>query len=768
MPDSRAAPPPGPRRGPPRSVLFDMREAIIALSLLMSARYLLWRATDTLNTATPLAATLSTLLLAAEVYGFVTVCLFYLQARRPVPVPPRELPERELPSVDVFVTIFNEPLEVLARTLVGCAALDYPRDRLNVWVLDDGAREEVRGLAERHRARYLARTDRRHAKAGNVNFGLSRTRGELVLVLDCDHIPVRSILRETVGYFSDPKVGFVQMPHHFYNADVFQHNLHLDKELVHEQDLFFKVMLPGRQRTDSVMFAGSTAVLRRAALDSIGGLKTACAIEDTHTSMHLHAKGWSGVFHDKALAAGLSPESFAGYLTQRRRWTQGGVQLFVLDNPLLRPGLTPVQRLVHFASVLYFFSSWARLVFLLTPIFFLVWGVSPLVCSTGTLLAYFGPHYLFSHLAVIVVSREYRNPFWSEVYEVASCFPLSWTALTTVLQPDRLIFNVTPKGEAARPGTRLPWLHALPHATVIGLLCAGVVVATRRMTLASLELNSYTFSCLWAAFNVVLLGCAIEGARERPQLRSGHRVRRRLECELSYHGRRFRGWTAELSESGARIELDTKEHLPPLVRVVVFSADYDHRTGFEGEATTLESEVVHQDGHFLGGSTVGLKFTDLGPATRDSLLRQIFTAPDAWAALERPFVSSWTAFWHILTSLLRPRLRKPKRARRGRARIRVALACRLEGPEFAAEGTLQDLSVSGARLKLAPGLSPPEFVTLRFAAAGADRTVQCRRVHSQPPPKKGLPTPGRHGLKFLSPGHLEPGLLEDLEDAASG
>ena len=92
------------------------------------------------------------------------------------------------------------------------------------------------------------------------------TDGDLIAVFDVDHVPARTFLRETVGFFSDDKIGFVQMLHHFYNADVFQHNLHLDRELVHEQDLFFKVMLPGRQRTDSVMFAGSTAVLRRTAL----------------------------------------------------------------------------------------------------------------------------------------------------------------------------------------------------------------------------------------------------------------------------------------------------------------------------------------------------------------------------------------------------------------------------------------------------------------------------------------------------------------------
>lgn len=754
--------------------LLSMRHPVIALSLLMSLRYLIWRATSTINTQTPVHTAISVTLLAAEVYGYLSVALFYFQVRRPADNVPPQVAERDLPTVDVFIPIYNEPQEILHRTLVACAALDYPRDRLAIHVLDDGPRDSIRTLAERFGCRYLTRPDRTHAKAGNMNNGIKNSRGELILTLDCDHVPVSSFLRETVGYFSDPKAAFVQTPHHFYNADIFQHNLHLDDELVHEQDLFFQVIEPGRQRTNSVMFAGSAAVLRRSALESIGGIQTACAIEDTHTSMRLQARGWKGIYHHKTLSAGLSPESYAGYLTQRMRWTRGGVQLFVLDNPLLRPGLSLSQRLSYFSSVLYFFHGWSRLVYLVIPLAFLLGRYDPIVCGVGELMGYFLPHYLCAHLAVILVSREFRNPFWSDVYEAASAFSLSWTALVTILQPDKLIFNVTPKGEKGGRAHQIRWTYVLPHVSLILLLTMGMVAATRRMAVTGLELNSYSLSCLWAAFNVILLGCAIEGTRERPQLRSDHRVHRRLGAELSYHGRRFEGIASVLSESGGLIELDTDEHMPPLVRVRIFSDDYDRSTGLNGEMTELECEVVHQDMRGKG-SRVGIRFTDMTLQRQESLVRQMFSAPDSWNAHERPFVSSVTAFAHIASSVLRPRLRKPARARRGRARVAVRLDAIVAAAGARVPVRILDLSVVGARISVPAKTDLPQRLSLSFAVSDKPIEILCRLARRpQPKPRtlfNGRPRPNgqpdEFGLKFLSPEHLDPGVIEELENAAS-
>ncbi len=732
---------------------FYVGEAAIVLSLLASMRYLVWRITSTINMASPVHTALSCLLMAAEIYGFVSVALFYFQVRRPVKAVPLPLPESEddLPTVDVFVAIYDEPTDILYRTLVGCSAIDYPKDKINVYVLDDGPRESIRSLAERFGCRYLTRPDRTHAKAGNTNNALKHSTGDLVLMLDTDHIPVKSILKETVGYFMDKGVAFVQMPHHFYNPDIFQHNLNLDKELVHEQDLFFQVIQPGRQASNSVMFAGSSTILRRKALASVGGIQTACAIEDTHTSMRLQAAGWQGIYHNKILSGALSPESYKGYLTQRQRWTRGGVQLFVLDNPLLRAGLNFTQRLCYFSSMLYFFHGWARMIYMLSPLAFLLWRYDPIVCNTWTLMTYFLPHYVFAHLAVLVISREFRNPFWSDVYEVAAAFSLAWTAFATLLQPDKLIFNVTPKGENSKRPHQVPWTYVIPHATVMVLLLAGIVLATKRLVTEGLQFDNYTLSCAWAVFNVVLLGCAIEGTRERPHLRRGHRLPRLIPCQLRFHGRSFAGMATSVSESGCLVELEHDDHMPPIVHVTL--------QGDGSEPTQLEGEVVHQE-HHDQGCRVGVRFTDLTPETRQSLLRQMFSLPESWSEHKRPHVSSWTALWHIGTSILHPRLRKPQRARRARARIPVDLEGRvIVGAQRPFEVRVEELSFSGARVTLPRSTRMPEEFVLKFEAADREVALDCRRVRAgnRPGPR------AEYGVKFVPPAHLDPAILEDLE-----
>ncbi len=328
---------------------------VIFFNILISLRYILWRSFFTLNAVDYIAISISFTLLGAEVYGFLQNFFFYYQSFSELnPVLPAG-GEGYRPAVDIFITIYNEPRDILLRTIIGCQAQDYPRDKFNVYVLDDGPREEIKELALRLNCKYLARYTNEDAKAGNLNYGLKHSEGELVAIFDCDHIPVRSFLKETVEFFVDPKVAIVQIPHHFYNPDTFQRNLRLEKEITNEQDLFFHVIQPGKNRHNSAFFAGSCGVLRRSALDGIGGIITRTITEDLHTSMVLHSKGYKSVFINKDLSAGLAPESCAGYLRQRQRWTKGGIQVFILDNPLIKRGLSLRQRLEYFASVIYFF-----------------------------------------------------------------------------------------------------------------------------------------------------------------------------------------------------------------------------------------------------------------------------------------------------------------------------------------------------------------------------------------------------------------------------
>ena len=619
---------------------------LIVLSVALSLRYLIWRALHTLNYTSDAHLAVSLALLCAEVYGFVSVLLFFLQvlAPKPVAAQPLEGPE---PTVDLFVTIFGEPLDILHHTLVACKAIDYTDGKLTIHGLDDGRREDVRALAQRHGCRYLTRDDNKHAKAGNLNAALPRTSGEFILILDIDHLPVRSFLRETLGFFKDEKTAFVQTPHHFYNPDCYQRNLILESELVHEQDLFFQVIQPGRNDANAVVFCGSSAVFRRKALEDIGGFRVDCAIEDLHTGMELQARGWKGVYYRRILSAGLSPESFEGYLIQRKRWTKGGVQLFFLDNPALKGGLSLRQRLYYLASLLYFFHGWARMLYMIAPLFFLLLHFNPIVTGTWTLLWYFIPHYLASHFVFSMLTREYRSPFWSDVYEAASSYSLAWTTFATIFKPDRFVFKVTPKGlDGGR--RRLELSQVAPHVVLAVLLILGIINATRHFMNASLSVDAYGLSLVWAAFNFILTACSIEVAREQPHRRHTTRLPRSYPVVISADGIEFAGETLNLSEAGALVLLPGKPVLPKhaVARIVGV-----------GDAAVLECEVRNLRWSKEESSHVGLRFHKVSPVQHEQLIRLMFSDPRSWEQVRRPLRDSLRAFKDIAASVFRHRIR---------------------------------------------------------------------------------------------------------------
>jgi len=174
----------------------------------------------------------------AEFYAFVQILLFAYHAWSPLERQP--VPLHRYPSVDIFVTVVDEPLSILRRTLIGCVNQDYPKDCYRVYVLDDGQRDEIKTVAASLNCEYIRRVDRQHAKAGNLNHALQQTSREFIAIFDVDHVPTSSFLKDTVGFFQDEQVAFVQTPHHFYNPDVFQKNLQLEGVLKNEQALISK------------------------------------------------------------------------------------------------------------------------------------------------------------------------------------------------------------------------------------------------------------------------------------------------------------------------------------------------------------------------------------------------------------------------------------------------------------------------------------------------------------------------------------------------
>ncbi|HEY4780043.1 MAG TPA: glycosyltransferase [Solirubrobacterales bacterium] len=403
------------------------------IALVWGLGYLTWRVGWSGQGASPV---LFAMLLVTELYGlYALAILTWFSWSRPVAVRPAPTPGR---SVDVYVCTYDEPAEVVMATLAGCRALTYPH---TTWLLDDGRRPEMEEMAKLAGARYLTREDNSHAKAGNLNAALPRTEGDLVLVLDADHVPMPDALDALVGYFDDERMAVVQTPHDFFNHDSAQHYA-VGR---HEQSLFYRVVCPGKDRHGAAYWCGSAALINRHALLAIGGVATETIAEDFHTTIRLLRDGWHSHYHDEVLVQGLAPHDLDGYLLQRDRWARGNLAVFTLpESPLRARELRPLQRLSYFASLAAYLAPPMRLLLLVTLGLVLWTGALPMRISVLALAALWLPSLLLNLSAGSALARGYMRIPETAHYELLT-MEIYTRALRCAVRPGRTAFKVTPK-----------------------------------------------------------------------------------------------------------------------------------------------------------------------------------------------------------------------------------------------------------------------------------------------------------------------------------
>ena len=626
----------------PRAIVW----IIVGVQMVISLRYLTWRWLYTFNYHSTSRLVLSVTLWGAEVYSFITMILFNVQARRsrrPRASPLYARPQ-DMPTVDLFVTIYNEPVEVLERTLVNCMSIDYPADKLRVHVLDDGNRQVIRDLAARLGVNHIARQEHRHAKAGNINHGLQNTSGEFIAFLDTDHVPTRGFIKQMVGFFRDSKVDFIQAPHYFYNPDPFQLNLKYERVLVPEQDLFFRVISPCKDNFNTAFFVGSAGMMRRKALEAIGGFRVESVIEDMCTSLALHGQGCRSVYIPHVIAAGLSPETFGGYIRQRQRWVTGAVQVFVRDNPLWYPGLTLQQRMHYFASLLWFFHGLPRLIFLTSPLFYLLINYQPLLTDVWVLTAYFLPHYVAQQAAFSITSREARNPFWSDVYETAAAFPLTRVVLASLLMPGEAHFDVTPKGAGQRGQQTLRERKVFPHLILMGLIILGILRGLLHIFTIGARWDATVLSFVWAVYNLLLLAVAIRVTRDSPDVHANHRIARERRSVVSFNGSALEGRSIELSETGMSLSLERRTYVPKDVKLRLYDSG--------GRPLDLSGQVLRCEWPPDNRTVLGVRFTDLDEARRHALQRFLYGDYDSWDHEYRPRVTTPSSIKYLVIAAI--------------------------------------------------------------------------------------------------------------------
>jgi cellulose synthase (UDP-forming) len=554
----------------------------------------------------------------------------------------RTLPPDQLPSVDIFIPTYNEPLEILEKTIIGALCLDYSNFKL--WVLDDGRRPWLKDFCETKGVGYLTRPDNAHAKAGNINHALTKTDADFVAIFDADFIPQRNFLMRTIGFFSDPKIGIVQLPHAFYNHDPMQANLALRKALPDEQRFFFEAVMPSRDGWDAAFCCGSNSVTRRAALRAIGdALPTESITEDMLLSMTLLRKGYVTRYLCERLAFGLAPESLNAFFVQRQRWARGAIQILYLSAGPLGRGLTLMQRLL-FLPTYWILHGLTLMLMIVGPLVFLWTGMLPFVnVTTNDIIYYFAP----TMLAVVggiwvYVPRQYF-PFASQVIGTFQSFKILPHVLQTMVKPFGHLFKVTPKGRDAANTTGERGIFWISVALIV-LTVAGLIVNSVPEWQIVTQGSLIPVVAFWALVNMLVLVLVCMISLQAPV----HRAEERFQFEepiwiVSAAGTLATGRTQDVSLSGAGITVDAEGALK--VKAGERVRLYITEVGF------VAGTVVRLRDGFLG-----VQF-DLPPsAERDLLIRKLFTGGLEAATVK---ATAWSTTRALLKSIWASRMASP-------------------------------------------------------------------------------------------------------------
>lgn len=549
-----------------------VRQLCVVLCMSLILKYIYWRASSTLPPfESPLDITAALIVLAAEL--FCVIMLFTSVFVMIDPLPSREAPKlpASLPTVDVFVPSYNEDADIVGYTLAAAKAMDYDPDRLNVWLLDDGATDQkcnsedpevaekalarkatMQKLCDDLGVRYLARERNEMAKAGNLNFGLGHSTAELVVVFDADHAPMRHFLRETVGHFAeDDRLFMVQTPHAFLNPDPVERNLGLNGYAPAEHEMFYGSIQRGLDSWNSSFFCGSAAVLRRSALEEVDGFSGVSITEDCETALELHSRGWSSRYCDKPMIRGLQPETFLSFIGQRSRWCRGMIQIFILRNPWFTPGLTFAQRVCYTSSCMFWFFPLVRWVFLIAPLLYILFDMKIYAASAEEFLVYTVPYLVAAIIMQGFLFGKYRWAWISEVYEYVQAIYLARAVFSVIVNPRRPTFNVTDKGVTLEQA-KLSNL-ALPYYVVFTLLAAAQVYALYRLGTEPASRTLLLVVSGWNLFNLLIAGLALGTVSERRERRGAPRLDAKRVASISFGDEQIRAAVENVSQGGARI-----------------------------------------------------------------------------------------------------------------------------------------------------------------------------------------------------------------------
>ncbi|WP_312702486.1 glycosyltransferase [Sedimentibacter sp.] len=587
------------------------RNVFLILTMILMTVYLLWRIFFTLPLdQSILNIIFGTLLIVAEtVTVFTTFELFIQKIKKKsgqleCPV----IPSEYYPHVDVFVATHNESADLLYKTVNACTFMDYPdRQRVHIYICDDGNRPEVAELAKHLGVGYLGFADNKHAKSGNLNNALSKTSSPLIATFDADMIPQSTFLMKTVPYFmlsqfkkdgdvwrfrrGDEKnecwkLGLVQTPQSFYNPDLFQFNLFAEGSIPNEQDFFSREINILRNTSNAVAYTGSNTVILRQALEDIGEFPLKTITEDFETSVRMQQEGYITYATDEVQAAGLTTTTVSSMIKQRVRWARGVLQSLQNTRAIFSKKLSVAARITYLNSFLYWWSFFNRLVFILSPILFALFDFQIVNTGFWDIVIFWLPAYFFYSTSMRYLSGNIRTQRWSQVVDTILMPYLIIPVLLETLHIHEKKFKVTNKNKSSSRKKNI--CYALPH--IFLLLLSVMAIIRYAYGKYGWALFYSSIIIFWLTYNIVAIFYALFFMLGRHSYRASERIQASEKVYVKYKDTRYEAVTVDVSDHGLSFYSSSFMDLPERANINLIIKTSRYEAKLEGSVVYVRKE----------------------------------------------------------------------------------------------------------------------------------------------------------------------------------
>lgn len=484
------------------------------LTILLTFTYIIYRIFFTIPTTLGIIALMASILvLFIEIWESLDFFAYYLNilcVKKTSPKIPDLSNITQYPDIDVLIATINEHESLLKNTITACKNMSYPdKSKIHIYICDDGNRANIKKLAENLGVNYLSRITNKNAKAGNYNHALNHITSPFVATFDADMAPTPNFLLTTLPFFftGTDEIGFVQLPQSFNNPDIFQLRFKLENKIPFEQDYFYHSIQIAKNATNSAIYCGTNALFSRKALNSCNGFATGTISEDIATGMMIESKGYKCLALNNVEAYGTAVNDLSGFVKQRSRWARGCVQILKKYNILKNKGLSFKQKIEYLSCISYWFFGVRRMVYLLTPLLFSIFGVIIVDCNLTTFISIWLPTYILKRFTLDIFEGNKRSSTWNKIYETILTPVLCKEVLKEFFGFGNTKFEVTPKSSQNLKMSKTNKQLLISHLVLLILNILGLIMCLFRIKTSGITV--YILSLLWIISNIFYLTISV-------------------------------------------------------------------------------------------------------------------------------------------------------------------------------------------------------------------------------------------------------------------